>query len=85
MPFRFILITGGSARRRCAHLRSIPQTPKPPRSCSSWRKTTTSLRIALRYGRRTNHGPKKEMAAISSQTPRPCLRGAEQLSGRATF
>jgi hypothetical protein len=60
MPFRF---EPNHWRERAAQMRALAldtQTPNPPRSCSSWRKTTTSLQIALNCGRAANHGNEKD-------------------------
>jgi hypothetical protein len=74
MPFRF---EPNHWRERAAQMRALAldtQTPNPPRSCSSWRKTTTSLQIALNCGRAANHGQRKGLAAINSRALEPCTR-----------
>jgi hypothetical protein len=60
-----IPVTGGSVRRRCAHSPSIRKTVQPRHLCSSWRKTTTSLRIALEYARKNSRNQKRILPTVS--------------------
>jgi hypothetical protein len=64
MPYRTIPVTGENARRRCARLRSEPKTMKSYNLCSSWQKTTTSLRIVPKSAPEVLEGKKNNWKAL---------------------
>jgi hypothetical protein len=59
MPFRYDPSHWRQRAAQMARLPSIRKTVKPQHLCSRWRKTTTSLRIAPRYVRKTGRNQKR--------------------------
>jgi hypothetical protein len=60
MPFRY---NPSHWRERAAQMRA--DTEAAQHLCSSWRKTTTSLRIALEYARKNSRNQKRLLPTIS--------------------